>query len=248
VGFEKFNVFFSSYYFWTIISNTLRISFVALIFNTLVPIIFALLVNEVQNKKFKSFIQTITYTPHFISLVVLVGMINTLFAFDGGAINNILTFFNLKPIDFLGTPKYFVWLFTFSGLWQSMGWWAIIYIGTLSNIDPSLHEAAVIDGAGRLRRMISINIPHILPVAIVLFIMAMGSMMNVGFEKVYLMQNSSNREVSEVMATYIYRVSFITANDYSLGTAIGLFNSVINIVLLISANFISKKITNESLW
>ncbi|MFA5692691.1 MAG: hypothetical protein WC907_03660, partial [Acholeplasmataceae bacterium] len=145
VGFEKFNVFFSSYYFWTIISNTLRISFVALIFNTLVPIIFALLVNEVQNKKFKSFIQTITYTPHFISLVVLVGMINTLFAFDGGAINNILTFFNLKPIDFLGTPKYFVWLFTFSGLWQSMGWWAIIYIGTLSNIDPSLHEAAVID-------------------------------------------------------------------------------------------------------
>ena len=248
VGFAKFEMFFSSYYFKDILFNTLALSVISLIVNTPLPIILALLINEVQNKKFKKFIQTISYAPYFISLVVLVGMFNMFLKTDGGMINKILDLFNIPSVDFLGNEKYFRAIYVISGLWQGIGWWSIIYVGALSNVDKSLHEAASIDGASRFQRIIHINLPYLKPLIVITFIMAVGSLMSVGFEKVYLMQNASNREVSEIIATYAYTVAFKNTKDFGFGSAIGLFNSVINSFLLIIANFISKKVNNESLF
>ena len=154
----------------------------------------------------------------------------------------------MSILDFLGNEKYFRAIYIISGLWQGIGWWSIIYVGTLSSVDKSLHEAAAIDGASRFQRIIHINLPALKPIVIITFIMAVGSLMSVGFEKVYLMQNASNREVSEIIATYAYRVSFETTKDFGFGSAVGLFNSVINMFLLIVANFLSKKINQESLF
>ena len=248
VGLTKFSMFFHSFYAWTIIKNTLLISLFALIVNTPIPIIFALLLNEVKSRKFKKFVQTVSYAPYFISMVVMVGLINTFLNYQSGAVNQMFTLFGLDKIDWLGNDNYFRSIYIFSGLWQAMGWWSIIYLGTLSNVDPSLHEAAVMDGANRWQRIIHINLPALMPVATVLFILAMGQMMNVGFEKIYLMQNQSNLEVSEVMATYTYRVSFITTRDFSFGAAVGVINSIINLFLLITANFISNRVNNQGLW
>ena len=248
VGFAKFEMFFSSYYFKDILINTLALSVISLIVNTPLPIILALLINEVQNKKFKKFIQTISYAPYFISLVVLVGMFNMFLKTDGGMINKILNLFNIPSIDFLGNEKYFRAIYVISGLWQGIGWWSIIYVGALSNVDKSLHEAASIDGASRFQRIIHINLPYLKPLIVITFIMAVGSLMSVGFEKVYLMQNASNREVSEIIATYAYTVAFKNTKDFGFGSAIGLFNSVINSLLLVIANFVSKKVNNESLF
>lgn len=248
VGFEKFAMFFSSYYFKDILINTLALSIISLIVNTPLPIILALLINEVQNNKFKRFVQTISYAPYFISLVVLVGMFNMFLKTDGGLVNHLLESIGLSGIDFLGDSKYFRGIYVFSGLWQGIGWWSIIYVGALSNVDKSLHEAAAIDGASRLQRIRYINLPHLKPLITITFIMAIGSLMSVGFEKVYLMQTASNREVSEIIATYSYLVSFETTKDFGFGTAVGLFNSVVNTILLIIANFVSKKINNESLF
>lgn len=248
VGFAKFEMFFSSYYFKDILINTLALSVISLIVNTPLPIILALLINEVQNKKFKKFIQTISYAPYFISLVVLVGMFNMFLKIDGGMINKILNLFNIPSVDFLGNEKYFRAIYVISGLWQGIGWWSIIYVGALSNVDKSLHEAASIDGASRFQRIVHINLPYLKPLIVITFIMAVGSLMSVGFEKVYLMQNASNREVSEIIATYAYTVAFKNTKDFGFGSAIGLFNSVINSFLLIIANFVSKKVNNESLF
>jgi len=248
VGVAKFKMFFDSFYAWNIIKNTLLISFFALLVNTPIPIIFALILNEVRSPKFKKFIQTVSYAPFFISVVVMVGLINTFLNFDSGVVNQIFELIGLDKTDWLGNENYFRSIYIFSGIWQSMGWWSIIYLGTLVNVDPALHEAAVIDGATRLQRIRYINLPALIPVATVLFILAMGQMMNVGFEKIYLMQNPSNLEVSEVISTYTYRVSFLTSRDFSFGTAVGLLNSVINLLLLISANFISNKVNNQGLW
>jgi putative aldouronate transport system permease protein len=241
-------MFFQSFYADKIIINTLLISLFALIVNTPIPILFALLLNEVKSPKFKKFVQTVSYAPFFISVVVMVGLINTFLNFDSGVVNNIFQIIGLDKVDWLGNEEYFRSIYIFSGLWQSMGWWSIIYLGTLSNVDPSLHEAAVMDGASRWQRIIHINLPALIPVATVLFVLAMGQMMNVGFEKIYLMQNQSNLEVSEVISTYTYRVSFLTAKDFSFGTAIGLINSAINLLLLITANYISNRINNQGLW
>lgn len=248
VGFAKFEMFFSSYYFKDILINTLALSVISLIVNTPLPIILALLINEVQNKKIKKFIQTISYAPYFISLVVLVGMFNMFLKTDGGMINKILNLLNIPSVDFLGNEKYFRAIYVISGLWQGIGWWSIIYVGALSNVDKSLHEAASIDGASRFQRIIHINLPYLKPLIVITFIMAVGSLMSIGFEKVYLMQNASNREVSEIIATYAYTVAFKNTKDFGFGSAIGLFNSVINSFLLIIANFISKKVNNESLF
>ncbi len=248
VGFEKFKMFFDSYYFFTIIKNTLFISLYALLVNTPLPIILALLINEVSHPKFKKFVQTVSYAPYFISLVVLVGMVNAFLDPSRGIVNELISTFGLSRQNFMGDASWFKSIYVFSGLWQGIGWWSIIYIGALSNVDPELHESAVMDGASRVQRIIHINIPAILPIATILFIMAMGSMMSVGFEKVFLMQNPSNLEASEIIATYTYRVSFLTAKDFSFGTAVGLFNSVINLILLVIANVVVKKLGRESLW
>lgn len=248
IGLGKFKMFFDSYYFWTIIKNTLIISVYALIINTPLPIILALLLNEVSNEKFKRFVQTISYAPFFISLVVLVGIVNSFLDPSTGVINQMLMNLGFDNINFIGDDSWFRTIYVFSGLWQGIGWWSIIYLGTLSNVDPALHEAAVMEGASRIDRIRHINIPTILPVAIILFIMAIGSMMSVGFEKIFLMQNPSNMEVSEVISTYTYRISFLTTRDFSFGTAVGVFNSLVNIILLLIANVISKKVSQESLW
>ena len=248
VGMDKFKMFFDSYYFTTTIINTLAISVGSLIVNSIFPVLLALLINEVPNQKFKKVVQTISYAPYFISLVVLVGMFN-MFLNSSGLLNDVIvTMFNVDPVDFLGNPKYFRWIYIFTGLWQGIGWWSIIYVGALSNVDMALHEAATIDGASRLQRIRHINLPAIRPTFIIMLIMAFGSLMSVGFEKVYLMQNSANLEVSEVISTYSYKVSFLTVKDFSFGTAVGLFNTVINLILLVSANYISNKVNDEGLF
>ena len=247
-GFEKFKMFFNSYYFSTTIINTLALSVGSLIVNSIFPVVLALLINEVPNPKFKKVVQTISYAPYFISLVVLVGMFN-MFLSGNGLINDMFTsLFGIDPIDFLGDPKYFRAIYILTGLWQGIGWWSIIYVGALSNVDISLHEAATIDGASRLQRIININLPAIKPTFIIMLIMSFGSLMSVGFEKVYLMQNPANLEISEVIATYSYKVSFLTVKDFSFGTAVGLFNTVVNLVLLVVANTISNKVSNEGLF
>lgn len=248
VGFEKFKMFFSSYYFSTTIKNTLAISIGSLIINSIFPVVLALLINEIQNTKFKKTVQTISYAPYFISLVVLVGMFN-MFLSDNGLVNDLLTtVFRIDSVDFLGDPQYFRWIYILTGLWQGIGWWSIIYVGALSNVDMSLHEAATIDGASRLQRIVHINLNAIKPTFIIMLIMSCGSLMSVGFEKVYLMQNAANLEISEIIATYSYKVSFLTVKDFSFGTAVGLFNTVVNLILLVAANFASKKVSGDGLF
>lgn len=247
VGFSKFKMFFSSYYFTTTLKNTLLISLLSLVVNSIFPVILALLINEVPSRKFKKVVQTISYAPYFISLVVLVGMFN-MFLSDTGLINQLFRILFHTTIDFIGDPKYFRWIYVLTGLYQGIGWWSIIYVGALSNVDISLHEAATIDGASRLQRIFHINLPTIRPIFIILLIMALGSIMNVGFEKVYLMQNAANLEVSEIIATYAYKVSFFTVKDFSFGTAVGVFNTFINLILLVLANFVAGKISKETLF
>lgn len=249
VGLENFYHFITLPNFWSLIKNTLVLSLLSILFNTICPIIFALFLNEVKNKKFKKFVQTVMYAPYFISTVVIVGMLFAFFDYDSGIITEILVFFGMSRQNLLQNGNYFAVIYVISGLWQGLGWWAIIYFGTLSNVDPALHESAMLDGAGRLRRIFYINLPEILPMAIIMFIMSLGNVLNVGFEKVFLMQTADTLTVSEIISTYVYRVSFISQPaQYSYATAIGLFNSVINIILLASANALSKRVSETSLW
>lgn len=249
VGFANFERFFNSYYFGNIMKNTLGISVYSLLVNTPLPIILALLINEVRVTWFKKAVQTISYAPYFISVVVVVGMCYSFLNPERGIVNALITFFGGQPLSFMGDAAWFKTVYVGSGLWQGIGWWSIIYVATLAGVDPTLHEAAMIDGASRLRRIWHINIPALLPIITILFIMSIGSMMSVGFEKVYLMQNQMNLDSSDIIATYTYRVGLASANkDFSFATAVGLFNSVVNLVLLASANFVSKRLGQESLW
>lgn len=249
-GFKHFYDFITSPNFWSIMGNTLRLSGYSILFNTICPIIFALLVNEIPAKKYKRLIQTIMYAPYFISTVVMVGMLFVFFDVDSGIFTKILVAFGMKPQNLMENPDCFALIYVVSGLWQGLGWWSIVYMGTLANVDPNLHDAAIIDGAGRWRRIFAVNFPSILPLAIIMFIMSVGNILSVGFEKVYLMQLSTNLSASEIISTYVYRVSFPKYGiaQFSYATAIGLFNSVINIIILVLANFISRKVSDNSLW
>lgn len=249
VGLKHFTRFFESYYFKDLFVNTLRISFWSLVVNTPLPIILALLLNEVRIKWVKRTIQTISYAPYFVSVVVVCSMCFTFLNEDRGVVNMVLKMFGAEPKAFMESAAAFPWIYVISGVWQGTGWSAIIYIGTLSGIDPSLHEAAEIDGASRMQRIRHINIPHIMPVVTIMFILAVGNLLSIGFEKVYLLQTDLNRETSNIIATYVYELVFKSKyQDWSYSTAVGLFNTVINLVLLLSANFISKKVGGESLW
>jgi putative aldouronate transport system permease protein len=249
VGFENFRRFFDNYLFWDLIKNTLSISFFSIIVNTPLPIILALLINEVRNKFFRSSVQMISYAPYFVSVVVAVGMTFSFLNPERGVINEMIKFFGGQSIAFMESPSLFLPVYITSGVWQGLGWWSIIYVGTLANVDPSLHEAATIDGAGRFKRMWHINIPAIIPIATIMLILSIGSLLSVGFEKVYLMQTQLNLPASTVIPTYVYEVSLKSnLKDFSFGTAVGLFNTFINLILLISANVISKKVDGESLW
>ena len=210
------------------------------------PIILALALNEIRLARFKSGVQTISYLPHFISLVVVVGMILDFFARDG-LINQILASFGVTPILWLQKPQYFQPLYVLSGIWQAVGWGSIIYLAAIANIDPTLYEAAQVDGASRLRRMWNITIPGIMPIIVVLLILRLGQMMTVGYEKIILMYNPLVYSTADVISTYVYRKGILEMN-YSFGAAAGLFNSAINFALLIMANQMSKRLNDNSLW
>nr|WP_306611179.1 ABC transporter permease subunit [Paenibacillus sp. GD4] len=249
VGFRHFIRFFHSYEFWRLMQNTLVLSFYSLLAGFPFPIILALSLNYVKNRLFKKSVQMITYAPHFISVVVMVGIILELLDPRNGIVNMILKALGFEAINFMGVPEYFKSIYVWSGIWQSVGFSCIIYLAALSSIDPALHETAVVDGASKLRRMWHIDLPGIMPIAIIMLIMNTGHVLDVGFEKVLLMQNPLNLRTSEVIDTYVYKVGLASqAMNYSYSSAIGLFKSVINLILLILVNKIAQKTKQNSLW
>lgn len=246
VGLKHFERFFNSFYFWRLLRNTLMLGLYQIVLFPL-PIILALSINEVKNRLFKRFTQTLTYAPHFVSMVVVVGM---LFAFldpRTGLVNEALGLIGVEPIQFMQDPGWFRHLYIWSGVWQSLGWGTIIFLAALAGVSPELHDAAQVDGAGRLQRILHVNLPAIMPTVVVLFILEFGHFMSVGFEKVLLMNNSQNSSTSDVIQTFVYQ-SGLMDGQYSYAAAIGLFDSVINIALLITVNYISRRYTESSLW
>ncbi|WP_309121516.1 ABC transporter permease subunit [Paenibacillus sp.] len=246
-GFDHFVRFFDSYYFWRLIKNTIGINLYELAVGFPVPLLLALLINEVRSTFFKRLVQTVTYAPHFLSTVVMVGLVFIFLNPQYGVVNHVIRAFGGETISFLTEPEWFKTIFVFSGVWQGMGWSSIIYLAALAGIDPTLHEAARVDGASRLRRIWHINLPGILPTVVILLILNVGSIMGIGFEKIYLMQNSLNLESSDVISTYVYQRGIIGA-EYSFSAAVGLFNSVINCILLVLVNQAARKVNETSLW
>lgn len=245
-GFKHFIQFFDSYYFWRIIMNTVVLHLYGTIFSFPVPIILALMLNEVKNKYFKKTIQTITYMPHFISTVVIIGLVVD-FLSTKGLINSIITAFGGQSVHFMLKPEWFRTIYISSGIWKDAGWGTIVYLAALAAIDVEQYEAAIVDGANRWKRMLHITLPGIAPTIIILLILNLGHLMSVGFEKTLLMQNPLNMETADVIQTYVYRQGLIEFN-YSFSTAVSLFNSAINFTLIIIVNKISRKVTESSLW
>ena len=246
IGLKHFDNFFHSVYFWRLIRNTLLLSVYGLVAGFPLPIFIALLLNEIDEKWKKGF-QTVLYAPHFISIVVLVGIINIMFSPSIGVVNTVIEALGGERHYFLADPKVFRHLYVWSGIWQGTGWGAIIYSAALAGINPELYEAATIDGATRFQKVLHISIPSILPTVIIMLILQVGKLVSVGYEKVYLLQNAMNQEVSEVISTYVYKHGVIQTN-YSFSAAIGLFNNVVNVCLLLLANSISRKIGETSLF
>ncbi len=247
VGLEHFRNFFGSYYFGRVLRNTFLISFYNLIFGFPAPILLALLLNEIRVKWFKSLVQTVSYLPHFISLVVICGLIID-FTNRGGVIQSILEFFGGESGSLLNNPVNFRTIFVTSSVWQEVGWASIIYLAALSGINPDLYEAARVDGAGRFRQIWSITLPGLVPTIMILLILRIGGLMDVGFEKVILLYNPNTYETGDVISSFVYRMGLAQGNDYSYTTAVGLFQSAINFVLLISANSISRRFSGNRLW
>lgn len=246
VGLKNFRDFFNSYYSKTVIRNTLLISLYDIIWGFPAPIILALLLNELRNQKFKRTVQTISYMPHFISLVVICGMIKDFTATDG-VINDFIELLGGERSNLLGKPELFRTIFIGSGIWQGIGWGSIIYLAALSGIDPTLYEAATIDGAGRWKQTMHATLPGIAPTIVILLILRVGSIMSVGFEKIILLYNPMTYETADVISSFVYRKGLLDFN-YSFSTAVGLFNSLINFTLLILTNSISRRISETSLW
>lgn len=247
VGLKHFEQFFESYYFWRIIGNTLGIGVYQLLVGFPAPILLALMLHEAGSKRFQRFVQTVTYAPHFLSVVVLVGVVFLFLSPQSGMVNVVVKAFGGEPISFMTEPGWFKSVYVLSGVWQQMGWGSILYLAALAGIDPQLHEAARVDGASRLQRIWHINLPGIMPTIVIMLILSIGSILGVGFEKVFLMQNPLNMESSDVIATSVYRRGIIDA-QYSFSSAVGLFNSVVNFVLLITVNAIARKMNETSLW
>jgi putative aldouronate transport system permease protein len=247
VGLEHFERFFNSFQFWRLLRNTLWLSVYSLIISFPLPIFLALLMNQFPSVRYRRFVQTVIYAPTFISTVVLVGMIFVFLSPRSGLINHILVAFGGEPINFMASADLFPSIYVWSGVWQGTGFATIVYMAALAGVDPTLHEAATIDGANKWQRIWHVDLPSILPTIIILLILSVGNIMNVGFEKVLLMQTSLNMETSSVIQTYVYEVGLQRA-QYSFSTAIGLFNSVINLILLASVNWFSRRISETSLW
>ena len=247
VGFENFNRLFKSYWFPIILKNTLTLSLLSLILSFPAPIILALAANEIRSERRKRTFQTVSYAPHFISTVVVCGMITVFLSPESGVINFLLQAVGIEPVAFLAKPNAFKWVYVLSGIWQGTGWSAIIYFAALSGVDKSLLEAADIAGASRLQKVWYINIPVIIPTIVTLLILQCGSLLSVGYEKVYLLQSNATLEYSEVISTYVYKVGLVQS-DFGFSTAIGIFNSVVNSAILILANTLSNKIGKTGLW
>lgn len=247
VGFRYFNLFIKDAYFWQVFTNTLSLSLLNLLFGFPIPIILALLLNEVHNKAGKRIVQTLTYLPKFLSTVVVVSMLQTLLSPSTGAINSILTSLGMKSIYFLNETSWFRPVYIISDIWQFMGWNSILYLTALTSIDPQLYEAAAIDGAGRWKQTLFVTLPGILPTIVITLILSTGSVLSVGFEKVLLLYTSNTMEVADVISTYTYRMGIVNS-QYSYTTAVGLFQGVINLIIITMVNKISRKATETSLW
>ncbi|WP_300768283.1 sugar ABC transporter permease [uncultured Acetatifactor sp.] len=247
VGLDHFQRFFSAYNFKQLIGNTVGISVYSLIIGFPIPIVFALMLNYLTHNRLKKVVQMVSYAPYFISTVVICGMITIFMAPDTGILNVIRGFFGLESVNFLAKPEWFKSIYVWTGVWQGMGWSSIIYISALAGVDYEMHEAAIVDGATKIQRMIHVDLPSIKPTILMLLILQMGSIMNVGFEKVYLLQNTLNKSAASVISTYVYEVGLINS-DYGYSTAVGLFNSLINLGLVVAANQLSKRFAGESLF
>ncbi len=246
-GLTHFQRFFNSPYFISTVKNTFILSVYSLIAGFPIPIIFALLLNSFRHKKYRKVIQTVTYAPNFISTVVMCGMLLLYLSPSVGIINHIIEMFGGQAINFMAEKSYWRHIYVWSGVWQGMGWSSVIYFAALSSVSPELHEAAVMDGASKFQIVKFIDLPSIIPTATILLILSCGSILSIGFEKVFLLQNDLNMSVSQVISTYVYQVGLID-NNISYSSAIGLFNSVINAILLITVNKISDKLSGISLW
>ena len=247
VGLDNFRRLFSSYWFPIILKNTLSISLLSLLLSFPLPILMALMVNELRSPMLKKGFQTLSYAPHFVSVVVVCAMTTLFLSPSNGIINRLLAVFGCEPTAFMQEPGAFKWIYVISGLWQNTGWDAIIYFAALSGVDPQLLEAADIDGANRFQKIVHVNLPVLIPTVVVLFILSCGSVLGVGYEKVLLLQNTMNSTGSEVISTYVYKMG-LQKSDFSFSTAAGLFNSVVNCLILVLVNAISRRVTENSLW
>lgn len=247
VGFKHFRDFFRSYYFVRTLKNTLGLSVYGLVAGFPFPIILAILLNETRCRRFKKTVQMVTYMPYFISTVVMVSMILQVLDLRIGMVNSLLGLLGRAPVDLMAKPGLFKSIYVWSGIWQGTGYGSIIYLAVLSSIDPTLYEAAIVDGASKVQRIRHIDLPAILPTIMILFILNMGGMMSVGFEKVYLMQNPLNLEASEVISTYVYKVGLL-GGSFSFASAVGFFNSVLNCLLLVAFNGVARRLGQASLW
>jgi putative aldouronate transport system permease protein len=249
VGFKYFELFFNNPVFWTLIKNTLGLSLYALVVGFPIPIILAVCLNEIRDGFFKRFTQLVTYAPYFISTVILVSMTMLILSPRLGAVNLGLQALGQQPINFLGIPSLFPSIYVWSGVWQFSGYAAVVYLAALSGIDPQLREAARIDGASRFQIIRNVDLPGIMPVILIILILNVGNLLAVGFEKVFLLQNPLNLATSEVISTYVYKIGLLNAN-FSFATAVGLFNSVVNMILLVTVNGIAKRVSDSDagLW
>lgn len=246
VGFQHFTDFFSSYYFGRLLKNTLLLSLETLVFSFPVPIIFALLLNELRGVRFKKLAQSITYIPHFISVIVICGLILDFTSLDG-LINTVIQFFGGTPISFLTKPEWFRPVYVISDIWQTFGWNSIVFMAALTGIDTQQYEAARLDGASRLQQIFHISLPGITPTIVTLLIMRLGMVMSMGFEKVFNLYNPATYQTADIISTFVYRQGILGAN-YSSSAAIGLFNAVINLILVVVANKVSRRLSETSLW
>ncbi|ANY68607.1 sugar ABC transporter permease [Paenibacillus sp. BIHB 4019] len=247
VGLKWFIQFYDSIYFWRLLRNTFLLAFLPLLFGFPIPILFAICVVEIKNRAFKRFAQTITYLPHFISTVVIAGMLINFLSPTDGIVNILLEKVGLEPINFMMEPGWFRTIFTSSDIWQSFGFSSIIYIAAIMSIDPEMYDSGKIDGVNKFQELWHLTLPSIKPTIIILLLLSLGGIMSVGFEKVYLLYNAATYETGDVLSTYVYRMGIIGQN-YSFATAIGVFNSIITFILVFAANQLTRRATNMSLW
>lgn len=247
VGMKYFNEFFESYYFWRVLRNTLGISLLKLVFGFPAPIVLALLFNELFHEKFKKVAQTLSYLPYFMSWVVLAGIFTEIFSPSRGVVNYVLSWFNIEPIYFLASPGHFINIVVLTYVWQSVGWGTIIFLAAIAGINQESYEAATIDGANRYQQMVHITLPSLLPVITIVFIINLGGILSAGFDQIFNLYNTAVLPVADIIDTYVYRMGIVKAN-YSFAAAVGFFQNIIGLILVLGANVIVKRFNNHGIW